>query len=133
MFQLGWGILGFRSKVSKYKKTKIELHTVHVRAPDARAPLVHHHTFNKYVRKFNKTALASGTYDVNTLLMRVPKPGEATNVKINKEAFISSDACWRLQGNLVTHFSNFKMAEVLSDIRKFLEDDFKTNSATPTL
>ena len=32
-----------------------------------------------------------------------------------------------------THLSNYKMSEVLSDIRKFLEDDFRTDSATPTL
>lgn len=68
-------------------------------------------TFNAYVRNFNKTALGSHTYDINTLLMRVPKPGEATNARINKQAFISSDACWRMQGNLVTHLSNYKMAE----------------------
>ena len=93
----------------------------------------HIDTFNSYVRNFNKTALASATYDINTLLMRVPKTGEATNVRIKGEAFISSDACWRIQGNMVTHLSNYKMTEVLSDIRQFLDDDFKTDSATPTL
>ena len=46
--------------------------------PYMHAPqLQEHHgsinNYNKYVRKLNKTALASGTYDIDTVLMRIPK------------------------------------------------------------
>ena len=89
--------------------------------------------FNDYVKSFNKSALKTHTYDVDTLLLKPPKTGEAANVKIKGKAFVSANSCWRLQSATGTHLSNFKMAEIMSDIRKFLDDDFRTDSDSPSL
>ena len=72
--------------------------------------MIDHHPnidkFNDYVRSFNKNALKTHTYDVDTLLLKPPKTGETANVKIKGNAFVSANSCWRLQSATGTHQFN---------------------------
>ena len=106
--------------------------------PFIHAPhLYDHHpvidSFNDKVRTFNKAILLYGTYEIDMLLAKVPKTGEPIKINIKGKKFASPDLCWRIQSTAGSHLSNLKMAEVLSDLRKFCEDDLNTSSDSPSL
>ena len=85
--------------------------------------------WNEIIRRHNKNACYSETYDLNTILVKRPKPGEAGLVTIKKVAYVSPpEVVRKLEG---THLTEHFLAKIFGDLRTYFNSNFDSASPTP--
>ena len=108
---------------SKVSKRKVKLAFL----PYFHAPVIfkeHQNVdkFNDTVRHVNSVVLNVKTYDLDVFLVKKAKAGEAEIVRIDGVGFASPNENWRPYSGI--HIQDHKLAEVMSDIRLYMKDDF---------
>ena len=82
-----------------------------------------------HARHMNEHVLGVKTYDIDTLLTKNPKPGQAAVVTIDGEKFASPNENWRMHSS--QHIQNHMLAVVIADLRLFFKSDFATGNERP--
>ena len=84
--------------------------------------------YNKMIKEMNREMFYGETYEVDKLIIRPIKTGEAGLVVIDGKRYNSIQAFWRnINGH---HFQDHVLDALLADLRIFLNADFKIGTRT---